>query len=199
MQIGRHYTNSVTEATFQVHTRCHRGFHGLGQRVLHLFFWSPLSSSPRLPGTNGSFSQLFKEELAQVKEGMKHINDLAHQLAISDVHLSMENARSLEHLNSRWKVLQVEFTAGSVSSSHSCALFSPMDVEGLCGPPMLWLPSDLTVMLAHASSSFLLRTAASACEEPFRYKSFDVILMCWQKWPKKKHCLNWLFYIFKQN
>lgn len=52
-------------------------------------------------------SQLFKEELTQVKEGMKHINDLAHQLAISDVHLSMENARSLEHLNSRWKLLQV--------------------------------------------------------------------------------------------
>lgn len=52
--------------------------------------------------------QLFKEELTQVKEGMKHVNDLAHQLAISDVHLSMENARALEHLNSRWKVLQVE-------------------------------------------------------------------------------------------
>lgn len=60
--------------------------------------------------------QLFKEELTQVKEGMKHINDLAHQLAISDVHLSMENARALEHLNSRWKVLQVGVTAGSVLS-----------------------------------------------------------------------------------
>lgn len=58
--------------------------------------------------------QLFKEELTQVKEGMKHINDLAHQLAISNVHLSMENARALEHLNSRWKVLQVEFTTGSI-------------------------------------------------------------------------------------
>uniref|UniRef100_A0A8D0AFT4 Dystrophin related protein 2 n=1 Tax=Sander lucioperca TaxID=283035 RepID=A0A8D0AFT4_SANLU len=51
-------------------------------------------------------TKLFKEELTQVKEGMKHINDLAHQLAISDVHLSMENTRALEHLNSRWKVLQ---------------------------------------------------------------------------------------------
>ncbi|XP_056130505.1 dystrophin-related protein 2 [Lampris incognitus] len=51
-------------------------------------------------------TKLFKEELAQLKEGMKHINDLAHQLAISDVHLSMENARCLEHLNSRWKLLQ---------------------------------------------------------------------------------------------
>ncbi|KAG1930052.1 dystrophin-related protein 2 [Pimephales promelas] len=51
-------------------------------------------------------TKLFKEELAQVKEGMKHINDLAHQLAIADVHLSMENARALEHLNNRWKLLQ---------------------------------------------------------------------------------------------
>ncbi|KAM6953516.1 dystrophin-related protein 2 isoform 2-T2 [Aplochiton taeniatus] len=51
-------------------------------------------------------TKLFKEELTQVKEGMKHVNDLAHELAISDVHLSMDNARSLEHLNSRWKLLQ---------------------------------------------------------------------------------------------
>ncbi|CAB1337175.1 unnamed protein product [Coregonus sp. 'balchen'] len=50
-------------------------------------------------------TKLFKEELTQVKEGMKHINDLAHELAISDVHLSMDNGRSLEHLNSRWKLL----------------------------------------------------------------------------------------------
>lgn len=72
---------------------------------------TPLPVSPSLIPL-----QLFKEELTQVKEGMKHINDLAHQLAISDVHLSMENARALEHLNSRWKVLQVEFTAGSMLS-----------------------------------------------------------------------------------
>ncbi|XP_030223938.1 dystrophin-related protein 2 [Gadus morhua] len=51
-------------------------------------------------------TKLFKEELSQVKEGMKHVNDLAHQLAISDVHLSVDNARALEHLNSRWKLLQ---------------------------------------------------------------------------------------------
>uniref|UniRef100_A0A4W5QSP7 Dystrophin related protein 2 n=1 Tax=Hucho hucho TaxID=62062 RepID=A0A4W5QSP7_9TELE len=50
-------------------------------------------------------TKLFKEELTQVKEGMKHINDLAHELAVSDVHLSMDNAHSLEHLNSRWKLL----------------------------------------------------------------------------------------------
>ncbi|XP_062380444.1 dystrophin-related protein 2 [Sardina pilchardus] len=51
-------------------------------------------------------TKLFKEELSQVKEGMKQLNDLAHELAISDVHLSMDNARALEHLNNRWKVLQ---------------------------------------------------------------------------------------------
>uniref|UniRef100_A0A3B5MKT9 Dystrophin related protein 2 n=1 Tax=Xiphophorus couchianus TaxID=32473 RepID=A0A3B5MKT9_9TELE len=62
-------------------------------------------------------TKLFKEELSQVKEGMKQVNELAHQLAISDVHLSMENARALEHLNSRWKVLQVEFI-GALSTVH---------------------------------------------------------------------------------
>lgn len=36
------------------------------------------------------------------------MNDLAHQLAISDVHLSMENSRALEQINIRWKQLQVE-------------------------------------------------------------------------------------------
>lgn len=34
-------------------------------------------------------------------------NDLAHQLALCDVHLSMENARELEQMNNRWKQLQV--------------------------------------------------------------------------------------------
>uniref|UniRef100_A0A4W4GGK1 Dystrophin related protein 2 n=1 Tax=Electrophorus electricus TaxID=8005 RepID=A0A4W4GGK1_ELEEL len=60
-------------------------------------------------------TKLFKDELIQVKEGMKQINDLAHQLAISDVHLSMENARALEHLNNRWKLLQV-------GDTHLCQL-----------------------------------------------------------------------------
>ncbi|XP_043913050.1 dystrophin-related protein 2 isoform X2 [Protopterus annectens] len=51
-------------------------------------------------------TKLFKEELSPLKEGLKQVNDLAHQLAISDVHLSTENARSLEQLNTRWKQLQ---------------------------------------------------------------------------------------------
>lgn len=138
MQIGRHYTNG---SDFP-------GSHTLPLRISRFVFLVSSVLFTRRPRTNGSFWQLFKEELTQVKEGMKHINDLAHQLAISDVHLSMENARSLEHLNSRWKVLQVEFMAGSVALSHSCAPFSPTDVEGLYGPATLRLPSDLTVMLA---------------------------------------------------
>lgn len=52
--------------------------------------------------------QLFKEEFSPMKDGVKLVNDLAHQLAISDVHLSMENSRALEQINIRWKQLQVK-------------------------------------------------------------------------------------------
>uniref|UniRef100_A0A8C6DYL4 Dystrophin related protein 2 n=2 Tax=Moschus moschiferus TaxID=68415 RepID=A0A8C6DYL4_MOSMO len=51
--------------------------------------------------------KLFKEEFSPMKDGVKLVNDLAHQLAISDVHLSMENSRALEQINTRWKQLQV--------------------------------------------------------------------------------------------
>nr|XP_033799840.1 dystrophin-related protein 2 isoform X2 [Geotrypetes seraphini] len=51
-------------------------------------------------------TKLFKEELAPMKDGVKLVNDLAHQLAISDVHLSMENARVMEQINTRWKQMQ---------------------------------------------------------------------------------------------
>uniref|UniRef100_F7CLV2 Dystrophin related protein 2 n=1 Tax=Equus caballus TaxID=9796 RepID=F7CLV2_HORSE len=50
--------------------------------------------------------KLFKEEFSPMKDGVKLVNDLAHQLAISDVHLSMENSRALEQINVRWKQLQ---------------------------------------------------------------------------------------------
>ncbi|KAK2504473.1 hypothetical protein MC885_013560 [Smutsia gigantea] len=51
--------------------------------------------------------KLFKEEFSSMKDGVKLVNDLAHQLAISNVHLSMENSRALEQINIRWKQLQV--------------------------------------------------------------------------------------------
>ncbi|CAJ0947060.1 unnamed protein product [Ranitomeya imitator] len=51
-------------------------------------------------------TKLFKEEIAPIKDTNKMANDLAHQLALCDVHLSMENARELEQINSRWKQLQ---------------------------------------------------------------------------------------------
>ncbi|KAB1252599.1 Dystrophin-related protein 2 [Camelus dromedarius] len=56
--------------------------------------------------------KLFKEEFSPMKDGVKLVNDLAHQLAISDVHLSMENSRALEQINIRWKQLQVEEKPG---------------------------------------------------------------------------------------
>lgn len=60
-----------------------------------------------MPVPPGTGFQLFKEELSPMKDGVKAVNDLAHQLAISDVHLSMENSRTLEQINMRWKQLQV--------------------------------------------------------------------------------------------
>lgn len=60
-----------------------------------------------MPVPLGHGTQLFKEELSPVKDGVKVVNDLAHQLAISDVHLSMENSRTLEQINTHWKQLQV--------------------------------------------------------------------------------------------
>ncbi|XP_053554928.1 dystrophin-related protein 2 isoform X2 [Bombina bombina] len=51
-------------------------------------------------------TKMFKEELCPIKDMVKVTNDLAHQLALCDVHLSMENARELEQINSRWKQLQ---------------------------------------------------------------------------------------------
>ena len=47
-----------------------------------------------------------------MKDGVKLVNDLAHQLAISGVHLSMENSRALEQINIRWKQLQVKEKPG---------------------------------------------------------------------------------------
>ncbi|KAB0344733.1 hypothetical protein FD754_021659, partial [Muntiacus muntjak] len=65
--------------------------------------------------------KLFKEEFSPMKDGVKLVNDLAHQLAISDVHLSMENSRALEQINIRWKQLQereqeIRMGAGSQTS-----------------------------------------------------------------------------------
>ncbi|KAG8447709.1 hypothetical protein GDO86_014998 [Hymenochirus boettgeri] len=51
-------------------------------------------------------TKLFKEELSPIKDTVKLSNDLAHHLALCDVHLSMENARELEHINGSWKQLQ---------------------------------------------------------------------------------------------
>ncbi|XP_040178678.1 dystrophin-related protein 2 [Rana temporaria] len=51
-------------------------------------------------------TKLFKEDMTSIKDTNKMANDLAHQLAVCDVHLSVENARELEQMNNRWKQLQ---------------------------------------------------------------------------------------------
>uniref|UniRef100_A0A4W5L1J0 Dystrophin related protein 2 n=1 Tax=Hucho hucho TaxID=62062 RepID=A0A4W5L1J0_9TELE len=53
-------------------------------------------------------TKLFQEELTQGQEGMKHVNQLAHQLTISSVPLSEDNTQGLQQLNTRWKLLEVQ-------------------------------------------------------------------------------------------
>ncbi|KGL96664.1 Dystrophin-related protein 2, partial [Charadrius vociferus] len=80
-------------------------------------------------------TKLFKEELSPMKDGVKVVNDLAHQLAISDVHLSMENSRTLEQINTRWKQLQVGRSQDqALQINHSS---SSQVILGLCQPQRL--------------------------------------------------------------
>uniref|UniRef100_A0A8C7UIA0 Dystrophin related protein 2 n=1 Tax=Oncorhynchus mykiss TaxID=8022 RepID=A0A8C7UIA0_ONCMY len=51
-------------------------------------------------------TKLFQEELTQGQEGMKHVNQLVHQLTISSVPLSEDNTQGLQQLNTRWKLLE---------------------------------------------------------------------------------------------
>uniref|UniRef100_A0A8C8LPL8 Dystrophin related protein 2 n=1 Tax=Oncorhynchus tshawytscha TaxID=74940 RepID=A0A8C8LPL8_ONCTS len=53
-------------------------------------------------------TKLFQEELTQGQEGMKHVNQLVHQLTISSVPLSEDNTQGLQQLNTRWKLLEVQ-------------------------------------------------------------------------------------------
>ncbi|XP_068104175.1 dystrophin-related protein 2 isoform X2 [Hyperolius riggenbachi] len=48
----------------------------------------------------------FKEEMTPIKDTIKMANDIAHHLALCDVHLSIENARALEQINNHGKQLQ---------------------------------------------------------------------------------------------
>ncbi|KFR10740.1 Dystrophin-related protein 2, partial [Opisthocomus hoazin] len=88
-------------------------------------------------------TKLFKEELSPVKDGVKVVNDLAHQLAISDVHLSMENSRTLEQINTHWKQLQVGRSQDqALQINHrakSCDICSSSSqvILGLCQPQRL--------------------------------------------------------------
>ncbi|PKU36588.1 dystrophin-related protein 2 [Limosa lapponica baueri] len=89
-------------ASHQHTISCSRGTRSKSRPLTFFFsfFPCPVTVPP------GMGLQLFKEELSPMKDGVKVVNDLAHQLAISDVHLSMENSRNLEQINTRWKQLQ---------------------------------------------------------------------------------------------
>ncbi|KFQ30480.1 Dystrophin-related protein 2, partial [Mesitornis unicolor] len=84
-------------------------------------------------------TKLFKEELSPMKDGVKVVNDLAHQLAISDVHLSMENSRTLEQINTRWKQLQVGRRVWFPCRLQSCDTRSSSSqvILGQCQPQRL--------------------------------------------------------------
>ncbi|KFQ88439.1 Dystrophin-related protein 2, partial [Phoenicopterus ruber ruber] len=84
-------------------------------------------------------TKLFKEELSPMKDGVKVVNDLAHQLAISDVHLSMENSHTLEQINTRWKQLQVGRGTGVLAPRAGWVLF--LISHGSCLIPSLTLVS----------------------------------------------------------
>ncbi|XP_063314027.1 dystrophin isoform X2 [Pelobates fuscus] len=49
----------------------------------------------------------FRAEIAPIKNNVNQVNDLAHQFAATDIHLSPYNFSCLEELNTRWKLLQV--------------------------------------------------------------------------------------------
>lgn len=51
--------------------------------------------------------QVFREEIAPLKQDVRAVNDLAGQLAPLDVQLSSTSNRQLDNLNMRWKLLQV--------------------------------------------------------------------------------------------
>ena len=53
------------------------------------------------------FIQALRGEIAPLKENVSHVSDLARQLTTLGIQLSPYNLRTLEDLNTRWKLLQV--------------------------------------------------------------------------------------------
>ncbi|KFV73145.1 Dystrophin-related protein 2, partial [Dryobates pubescens] len=112
-------------------------------------------------------TKLFKEELSPMKDGVKVVNDLAHQLAISDVHLSMENSRTLEQINTRWKQLQV-----GRRQSQALQIYHRQGDAG----EGLW--SDLYASLLAASVQVPWERAISPNKVPY-YINHQAQTTCW--------------------
>lgn len=53
------------------------------------------------------FTQVYRAEIAPLKENVNNVNDLAHQFTSSEIQLSPYTLNRLEDLNGRWKLLQV--------------------------------------------------------------------------------------------
>uniref|UniRef100_A0A8C2TES0 Dystrophin related protein 2 n=1 Tax=Coturnix japonica TaxID=93934 RepID=A0A8C2TES0_COTJA len=99
-------------------------------------------------------TKLFKEELSPMKDGVKVVNDLAHQLAISDVHLSMENSRTLEQINTRWKQLQASINERLKQLQDAHRDFGPGSQHFLSWSfPCLWVLGSQPDMLASFCAS----------------------------------------------
>lgn len=55
--------------------------------------------------------QEFQEEIAQIKDDVTHVNELASTFNLPDIQLSSRNLERIEDLNTRWSLLQVNTNA----------------------------------------------------------------------------------------
>ncbi|XP_030638885.1 dystrophin-related protein 2-like [Chanos chanos] len=51
-------------------------------------------------------TQLFQEELLAIRDDLRHMNELAHQLSLNAVCLPDEHTHTLHHLNTEWRLLK---------------------------------------------------------------------------------------------
>lgn len=51
--------------------------------------------------------QAFREEIAPLRQDVRFVNELSADLTPLDIQLSFTASRQLDHLNMRWKLLQV--------------------------------------------------------------------------------------------
>lgn len=64
--------------------------------------------------------QEFQEEIAQIKDDVTHVNELASTFNLPDIQLSSRNLERIEDLNTRWSLLQVNTNAHTHTYLHKC-------------------------------------------------------------------------------